>query len=74
MVVIRVINFAIDQKMSDYIVGKSRYTSISIDLIYGQHQADFLANIYKKSHKAIDDRLVKAGMHLVTQKTIVVPI
>ena len=74
MVVIRVINFSIDQKMSEYTIAKSQYTSISIDMVFGQYQADFIANIYKKIQKAIDDKLVKAGMDLVTQKSIVVPI
>lgn len=74
MVVIRVIHFSIDQKMSDYTAGKSQYTSISIDMVFGQYQADFMADIYKKIQKAIDDKLVKAGMDLVVQKSIVVPI
>lgn len=74
MVVIRIITFSIDQKMSDYIAGKSQYTSISIDMEFGQYQADFVAEIYKKIQEAIDDKLVKAGMDLVMQKSIVVPI
>lgn len=73
MVVIRVINFSIDQKMSEYTAGKSQYTSISIDMLFGQYQADFVASIYKKIQKAIDDKLVTAGMSLVTQKSILVP-
>lgn len=60
--------------MSDYTAGKSQYTSISIDMVFGQYQADFMADIYKKIQKAIDDKLVKAGMDLVMQKSIVVPI
>lgn len=74
MVVIRLINFSIDQKMSDYTANKAQYTSISIDMVFGQYQADFVADIYKKIQKAIDDKLVKAGMDLVTQKSIVVPV
>ena len=74
MVVVRVINFAIDQKLSDYTVGKSKYTSISIDMEFSQYQADFKANVYKHIQETIDDNLVKAGMGLVTQKTIDIPI
>ena len=74
MVVVRVINFSIDQKMSDYTVAKSKYTSISIDMVFGQYQADFVANIYKQIQKSIDDKLVKAGMELVMQKTVTVPV
>ena len=74
MVVIRVINFSVDQKMSDYTAGKSQYTSISIDMLFGQYQADFVAKIYKKVQPAMDDKLVDAGRDLVTQKSIVVPL
>ena len=74
MIVIRVISFSIDQKMSDYIVGKSKYTSISIDMVFGQYQADFITRVYEGIQRAIDDKLVKAGMDLVMQKTITVPI
>ena len=74
MIVIRVISFSIDQKMSDYIVGKSRYTSIAIDMVFGQYQADFEARVYEEFARTIDDKIVKAGMDLVTQRTVTLPI
>ena len=73
-VVIRAIDFSIDPKMSDYIAGKLQYTSISIDIVFGQYQADFVAKIWMAVSKGVDDKLVKAGMDLVTQKSTVVPI
>ena len=60
--------------MSEYTVGKSQYSSISIDMVFGQCQADFVANIYKKIQKMIDNKLVEAGMNLVIQKSIEVSI
>lgn len=60
--------------MSEYTAGKSKYTSVSIDMQFGQYQADFIANIYKKIRKSIDDKLVSAGMDLVNQKTFNIPV
>ena len=74
MVVIRVIHFSIDQKMSEYTAGKSKYATISIDMVFGQYQADFMTEIYKGIQSGMNDKLVKAGMDLVMQKSIVVPI
>lgn len=72
--VIRVISFSIDQKMSKYTAGKSKYTSVSIEMQIGRYQADFIANIYKKIRKGIDDKLVSAGMDLVNQKRFNIPV
>ena len=60
--------------MSEYTAGKSQYTSISIDLVFGQIQADFIAKIFSKIQDQIDQKLIDAGLALVTQKTIDVPI
>lgn len=60
--------------MSEYIAGKSKYTSISIDMQFAQYQADFITDIYKMIRESIDDKLVNAGMELVNQKTITVPL
>ena len=60
--------------MSEYTVANSQYTSIAIDLVFRQYQADFAVEIYKKVQKAIDDKLIKAGIDLVMQRSIVVPI
>ena len=74
MVVICVISFSIDHKMSDIVVGKSSLTHISIEMKFGQYQADFIAKIFKKIEDKIEQRLIDAGMALVNRKTIDVPI
>ena len=74
MVVICVVSFSIDPKMNEWTVGKSKFERINIDMVFNQYQADFITNIYEKIQKAIDDKLIKAGMDLVTQRSIEVPI
>lgn len=68
------ISFSIDKKMSEYTAGKSKYTSIEIDMVFSQYQADFISRVYKEIQTAIDDGLVKAGMALVNAKSFNIPV
>ena len=60
--------------MSDFTKSKSQVKSISIDLQFRLYQADLVEHIWRKVKKDIDQSLIQAGMDLVTQKTIEVPI
>lgn len=60
--------------MGEYVLGKSKYRSIDMNMQFHQFQADFNSKIFKKVQATIDRKLIDAGLALVSQKSLEIPI
>lgn len=67
IIVVRVIQFQVDQQARHYSSNKASYDSVSFDLNFNQYQADFNNEIYAKIRTSMDEKLVKQGMDLVAK-------
>ena len=66
---IRVISFVVSPDMKKYTVDKSKYDSVEFDMMFGQYEADFNAQIYEKLQGSLDQRLISLGTGLVKRTT-----
>ena len=72
--VIRVISFKVNSETTNYVVGKSSYSSVKFDMAFGQYQCDFNAKIYKAISATYDQELIEKGMKLAAMKTTDIPV